>query len=440
MLPQEVIRTKRDKGRLTAEAIGDFIAGLLDGRVTEGQAGAFLMAVYFNEMDIEERAALTLAMRDSGDVLRWDDLGLDGPVIDKHSTGGVGDRTSLILAPVFAACGGYNPMISGRGLGHSGGTLDKLESIPGYQAKPDNATFRRVVKEVGCAIVGQTDAIAPADRRLYAIRDVTATVESLSLITASILSKKLAAGLEGLVMDVKFGSGAFMGTLDKARALAESLTQVAGQAGTPVISLLTDMNQVLGRSAGNAVEVHESLDLLCGRPVEPRFREVTIALTAEMLRLGKLAGSEEEARRKVEDALASGHAAEKFDAMVTALGGPADFCAQADKHLPAASIRREVHAPEAGIVTEVDTRAVGMAVVALGGGRTRAQDAIDPAVGLTGIAAPGEQVGPGAAPLAVIHANDEGRAAEAERRVIAAFRLGEAAPASGPLIAARLTS
>ena len=264
MLPQEVVRHKRDGRALTDEEIAYFVGGLTDGSITEGQAAAFAMAVFFRGMTRAELVALTRAMRDSGTVLDWSDADLPGPALDKHSTGGVGDKVSLMLAPIVAACGGAVPMISGRGLGHSGGTLDKMDAIAGYTTAPDNARFRRVVREVGCAIIGQTADLAPADRRLYAIRDVTATVESIPLITSSILSKKLAAGLTGLVQDVTFGSGAFMATVEDARALAESIVAVANGAGCRTTALLTDMNEVLGTTAGNAVEVREAIAYLVG--------------------------------------------------------------------------------------------------------------------------------------------------------------------------------
>src|ERR671916_1445793 len=286
MLPQEIIRVKRDGGALHADEIASFIEGLTSGRVSEGQAASFAMAVFFRGLSVEERVALTRAMTRSGEVLRWD---LPGPVLDKHSTGGVGDTVSLPLAPAVAACGGFVPMISGRGLGHTGGTLDKLDAIPGYASQPDIALFRRVTRDVGCAIIGQTADLAPADKRLYAIRDVTATVESIDLITASILSKKLAAGLQGLVMDVKFGSGAFMRDPSDARALAESLVLVANGAGLPTIALLTDMDQPLASSAGNALEVAYTADYLTGRRREKRFHQVTVELCTEMLVVGGLA-------------------------------------------------------------------------------------------------------------------------------------------------------
>ena len=338
MLPQEVVRAKRDGRALTDEEIAYFVGGLTDGTITEGQAAAFAMAVFFRGMTRAETVALTLAMRDSGTVLDWSDADLPGPALDKHSTGGVGDKVSLMLAPIVAACGGAVPMISGRGLGHSGGTLDKMDAIAGYTTAPDNALFRRVVREVGCAIIGQTGDLAPADRRLYAIRDVTATVESIPLITSSILSKKLAAGLAGLVMDVNVGSGAFMRTVEDARSLAESIVAVANGAGCRTTALLTDMNEVLGTTAGNAVEVREAIAYLVGEGGpggrEPRQHEVTMALSAELLVTGGLFATVAEARGACERALASGEAAERFARMVAALGGPADLLERADAYLP----------------------------------------------------------------------------------------------------------
>ncbi|TXM96760.1 thymidine phosphorylase [Methylobacterium sp. WL103] len=370
-LPQETIRRKRDGATLEPAEIADFIAGLTDGRVGEGQAAAFAMAVFFQGMSIAERVALTRAMTRSGSVLAWN---LSGPVLDKHSTGGIGDAVSLVLAPMVAACGGYVPMISGRGLGHTGGTLDKLASIPGYDATPDLDRFRRVVSEVGCAIIGQTADLAPADRRLYAIRDVTGTVESLDLITASILAKKLAAGLDGLVMDVKVGSGAFMAGIDAARALADSIVAVANGAGLRTVALITDMDAPLASAAGNGLEVAYAIDYLAGRR-EPRFHAVTLALAAEMLVAGGLATDLDAAATKLEASLASGRAAETFSRMVAALGGPADLMEHPTRHLPAAPVIREVRAE--GKVARVATRAIGLAVIGLGGGRGAGGDRAD---------------------------------------------------------------
>ncbi len=436
-LPQEIIRAKRDGGKLSADEIRFMVRGLTDGSVTEGQIAALAMAIFFQGMSMDERVALTLAMRDSGTVMRWPDM--PGPVLDKHSTGGVGDTISLMLAPAVAACGGYVPMISGRGLGHTGGTLDKLESIPGYKAQPDEALFRRVTREVGCAIIGQTADLAPADKRFYAIRDVTATVESIPLITASILSKKLAAGLQGLVMDVKFGSGAFMPTFEQARELAQSLATVATQAGLPTTALLTDMNEPLASAAGNAVEVRYAIGYLTGTRREPRLHGVNVALGAEMLLAGQLVTSVGEGRARMEEAIASGAAAERFARMVTALGGPADLLENPDKHLNPAHIIRTAPAPHAGYITAIDNRGLGLAVVALGGGRTRAADPVDHSVGLTKLAGLGARVEAGE-PLATVHARDENDAAAAGRAVTACYTIGDAPPSIGPLIAERISA
>ena len=328
MLPQEIIRAKRDGETLSAGEIGDFIAALTSGAVSEGQAAAFAMAIYFRGMSLDERVALTQAMTRSGTRIDWRDANLPGPILDKHSTGGVGDNVSLMLAPMLAACGAYVPMISGRGLGHTGGTLDKLDSIPGYASQPDLTLFKRVVRQAGCAIIGQTADLAPADRRLYAIRDVTATVESVALITASILSKKLAAGLQGLVMDVKTGSGAFMATLDGSRELATSIATVANDAGLPTVSLITDMNEPLASAAGNAVEIRNAVDYLTGARRDERLDRVTMALGAELLALSGLATNPDAGAAALRRTLETGAAAERFERMVAALGGPKDFISQ----------------------------------------------------------------------------------------------------------------
>ncbi|MGX1744194.1 thymidine phosphorylase [Bosea sp. NPDC055353] len=434
-LTQEIIAAKRDGAELSDADIRQLIAGLPDGSVSEGQAAAFAMAVYFNGMSERERVALTLAMRDSGTVLRWDDL--PGPALDKHSTGGVGDTVSLPLAAAVAACGGHVPMISGRGLGHTGGTLDKLDAVPGYVTQPGINLFRKVVREAGCAIIGQTADLAPADKRLYAIRDVTATVETIPLLVSSILSKKLAAGLHGLAMDVKFGSGAFLPDYGKAQALAQALVGVANGAGLPTNALLTDMSEPLASAAGNALEVAYALDHLTGRRREPRFHEVTVALAAEMLLLGKLAPDLDTARTKIEQAFASGAAAERFARMVVALGGPADLLEAPQKHLAAAPVVKPVYAETAGTVASVDTRAIGLAVVALGGGRVRPQDPIDHAVGVVALAGIGDDVGPDR-PLGIVHARNDAGYAAASERLRKAYRIGEGA-ARGPLVAERIT-
>jgi thymidine phosphorylase len=436
-LPQEIIRKKRDGGALSEAEIGFFVRGLTDGSISEGQVAAFAMAVFFRGMNMDERVVLTRSMAQSGRVVDWSAANLAGPVLDKHSTGGVGDKVSLMLAPLVAACGGCVPMISGRGLGHTGGTLDKLDSIPGYRTSPDLELFRNVVADAGCAIIGQTADLAPADRRLYAVRDVTATVESIPLITASILSKKLAAGLQGLVMDVKFGSGAFMVEVDKARELAESIATVATKGGLPTTALLTDMNQVLGRSAGNALEVREAIDWLTGRSRDSRLDEVTLALGTEMLVLGRLATDAADARRRLTAARDSGAAAERFQRMVAALGGPADLVAQPDKNLPRADIQRAVPAKSSGYVAGIDVRAVGLAVLALGGGRSRVEDRIDYSVGLTEMRGIGERVEAGE-PLATIHARSDADAAPAAAALADAVVIAETAPAPGPAVGRRI--
>ena len=434
-LPQETIRQKRDGEPLESKAIEAFVRGIADGSISEGQAAAFAMAVFFQGMSPPETVALTRAMANSGRVLGWS--GIDRPILDKHSTGGVGDKVSLVLAPVLAACGAAVPMISGRGLGHTGGTLDKLDSIPGYDTAPDIARFQRALKEAHCAIIGQTADLAPADGRLYAIRDVTGTVESIPLITASILSKKLAAGLDALVMDVKTGNGAFMAEAEEARRLAQSIVAVANGAGLVTSALVTDMNQVLGRSAGNALEVRESLDFLTGKARDPRLAEVTLALSAELLVLGGLAADRRAARDAAERALDSGQAAEAFERMSAALGGPKDLIARAAEHLPAAKVTRAVFPAGEGTVTTVDTRGIGLAVIGLGGGRTRADQAIDHSVGFSAIAAVGEQAAK-EKPLASVHARNETEAEVAAQAVRACFTVGSDAPPARPVVLERI--
>ncbi len=427
MLASEVIRRKRDGHALTTAQIQFAVDGITDGSLSDAQVGALAMAMFLRGMETDERVALTSAMTRSGEVLEWD---LGRPVLDKHSTGGVGDKVSLMLAPIVAACGGAVPMISGRGLGHTGGTLDKLDSVPGYDTKPDVARLQQVVDQVGCAIVGQTAEVAPADRRLYAIRDATGTVESLPLIVASILSKKLAAGLDALVMDVKFGSGAFLPGREQAEELARALVETAGGAGLPTVALLTDMDEVLGTTAGNAVEVREAIDYLTGAAREPRLHEVTIALAGALLEQGGV-GDEAAAVR----ALESGAAAERFAQMIAALGGPSDFVER--PALATAPVTRAATPDRPGTITRMDCRAVGLVVTGLGGNRRREDDVIDPAVGLTEIAPVGADVGPDR-PLAVVHAADEAAADEAMRALNAAVVVGDEAPPARPVIAERI--
>lgn len=438
MLPQEVIRRKRDGLELSAEEIAFVVRGIHDGSLSEGQVAAFAMAVFMRGMTVPERVALTLGLMRSGVQLDWKDLALPGPVIDKHSSGGVGDKVSLVLAPIVAACGGFVPMISGRGLGHTGGTLDKLGAISGYEAQPDIATFRKVVKEVGCAIIGQTDELAPADRRLYAVRDVTATVESIPLIVSSILSKKVAAGLGGLVMDVKCGSGAFCETEAMARDLAQSLVDVANRAGLPTVALVTDMDRVLGREVGNALEVSEAVAHLKGEGTrDSRLHEVTLALAGEMLLLAGLAPSIAAGRASAEAALADGRAADRFARMVAALGGPDDFLERPHDYLARAPVVRPCTAERSGFVAGMNAREIGIAVVALGGGRAHADDAIDPSVGLSEMIEVGVAVRPGS-PLCIVHAASAVGADEAITLVRNAIHIGDAPPAARPVVIERI--
>ena len=436
MLFTDVIRKKRDGGELSDEEIQFFVDGLANESLPAEQVSSLAMAVFLNSMSFDEAAKLTLAMADSGTVLDWDPELYSAPVVDKHSTGGVGDKVSFLLAPILAACGCYVPMISGRGLGHTGGTTDKAESIPGYNATPDLDTFREVVRDVGCAIIGQTPDLAPADRRFYSIRDVTGTVESVPLITASILSKKIAAGLQGLVMDVKVGSGAFMESLDKARELANSIIGTAGRAGLKTHAVITDMNEVLGRTAGNALEIEESIRFLRNEVREPRLNEVTIALCAQMLVVSGQATDRTEAVTRCEEAVGSGRAAEKFAAMVEGLGGPGDLLDNFQGHLPKAPFVRPVMAQ--GVVQGVNARAVGNAIIELGGGRREVGQALDLSVGFSDIAAIGMELDSNT-PLAVIHAASEDDAAMAEKNLLAAVSLGDEAPAERPVVYEILT-
>lgn len=439
MLPQEIIRKKRDGQALSPAEIHEFVSGIPTKTVGEGQIAAFCMAILLKKMDMTERVALTSAMARSGKVMDWSGEGLNGPVLDKHSTGGVGDKVSLMLAPIVAACGGYVPMLSGRGLGHTGGTLDKMDSIPGYVSQPDVALFKKVVKSAGCAIIGATLDLAPADRIMYAVRDVTGTVESLDLITASILSKKLAGGLDGLVMDVKFGTGAFMQDYNDAKALADSIVKVANGAGLPTVGLLTDMNQVLGRTAGNAVEVQEAVEYLQGKNIDPRLREVTDALTAELLVIGKLAPDIASAQKKIDDVMRNGKAAEHFAKMVVDLGGPADFVDNPGTHLKKTPMVEDFYPATKGRVTAVNARAVGIGIVEIGGGRALPGNAINHAVGLTNISAIGEEVGKGARPLATIHARNESDLQKMRVCLTAACTIGGVIPQENAILRERIS-
>jgi thymidine phosphorylase len=406
---QEIIRAKREGRTLDAAQIDAFVRGLSSRTWSEGQVAALAMAICLRGMTPAETVALTRAMTASGEVLDWSRERFDKPLLDKHSSGGVGDKVSLLLAPIVAACGALVPMVSGRALGHTVGTLDKLGALPGYQVTPSRRVLVRALRDAGCAIVGASARIAPADRRLYAIRDATGTVESLPLITASILAKKLAAGLQGLVMDVKAGNGAFCVNLDQARALATSLVAVAHGAGLPTTALVSDMNQVLGHSAGNALEVREALDVLGGGSRDPRLVELTLELSARLLQLGGVHAELAAARAQAQRALDSGAAAERFARMVAALGGPRDVFA--DSGLASAPCVRSVPCERDGELVAMDTRAIGLAVIALGGGRNVADATIDPRVGFDRIVPLGTAVRRGE-PMARVHAASD---ADAER-------------------------
>ena len=433
MSARAILATLRHRQPPTDAELRWMAQALADGGVSDAQAGAFAMGVCLNGLSDSGRVALTLAMRDSGRVLAWE---LDGPVLDKHSTGGVGDCVSLVLAPALAACGAYVPMISGRGLGHTGGTLDKLEAIPGVTTQLDEAALKKIVADVGCAIVGATGDIAPADRRLYAVRDVSSTVDSLDLITASILSKKLAAGLDGLVLDVKVGSGAFMKTLKDARALAEALAQTANAAGCRTTAVISDMSQPLVPSLGNALEVAEVMRVLTGEGRGP-IVEVSAALGGVLLANGGLAADVQGGADAIVAAIRDGRAAERFGKMLAALGGPVAFVENWQRFLPEATVIREVVAPEDGFVARIDGEALGMAVVALGGGRTIESDPIDSAVGLSGVVRLGDRVKKGQ-PLATVHASRPDQADAAAKAVLAAISLAASAPDTPDLILERI--
>lgn len=428
----EKIKLKQKITPGEARWFGQSLAGTA---ISDAQAGAFAMAVCMNGLDPRARVGLTQGMRDSGDVLSWD---LPGPVLDKHSTGGVGDPVSLLLAPALAELGAFVPMISGRGLGHTGGTLDKLEAIPGYVSEIGPSRLEHVVREVGAAIVGATGRVAPSDKRLYAIRDVSSTVASIDLITASILSKKLAAGLDGLVLDVKTGSGAFLGGEDEARALADSLVGVANGAGCKTEALLTDMSQPLADAAGNAVEIRAVMDCLTGQKPNPRLLEVTCALGGVLLATGGLASDTEDGFLRMRAVLESGAVAERFGRMVASLGGPSDFLESWRYRLPEASVLKEVYPIQAGYVHQINARVLGQVVVNLGGGRKVESDKIDPAVGVSQIVSVGAKVDP-KIPIAMVHAATEEHASEAAVTVRKAISIG-GTPVAAPQVVQGLIS
>jgi len=429
-----VIAKLRQKQVPSSAELAWFAQGLADGEVSDAQAGAFAMAVCLNGLPPAARSALTLAMRDSGDVLTWD---LPGPVVDKHSTGGVGDCVSLLLAPALAECGAYVPMISGRGLGHTGGTLDKLEAIPGLTTQVPQDQLSSIVGDVGCAIVGATARIAPADKRLYAVRDVTATVESLDLITASILSKKLAASPQALVLDVKIGSGAFMKTLEEARALATSLVETANAAGCPTQALITDMNQPLVPALGNALEVAEVVRALTGQAAGP-ILDITVALGGGLLVQAGLAENVADGEAQIAAVLADGRAADRFARMVAAQGGPIDFADTWATVLPEAPVIVEVTAESAGHIAAINGEALGLAVVRLGGGRMVESDRVDPAVGISDLVPLGAKLTRGDV-IARVHAAHMDAAQEATAALRAAVSIAPAAPELPPLVHERIT-
>jgi thymidine phosphorylase len=432
-LPQEAIRRKRDGETLRSEDLQALVRGMADGSLADAQVAALAMAVYFRGMTPAECAGLTLAMRDSGEIFDWRNESLPGPVLGKHSTGGIGDFVSLALGPMLAACGAWVPMITGRGLAHTGGTLDKLEAIPGYRSRPEPELVRRTLREAGVAIIGAGERIAPADQRLYAIRDVTATVDCIPLIVASILSKKLAEGLDALVLDVKTGNGAVMTDPNRGRELAARMIDTAAEAGLRASALLTDMSEPLARSAGNALEVHEALRMLRGEPADARLMEVTLSLGTEVMVLGGLAADANVARAELMKSLATGAAAERFARMVASLGGPVDFMERPDRYLAVAPVILDVPAPSEGFVTAIDTRALGLAVVALGGGRTSPGQAVNPAVGLDQLASLAQPIEAGV-PLARVHAANADAAQQAALAVTRAYVIGETPPGRPELI------
>lgn len=435
-LPQDIIRDKREKRSLTADQIQAFARGIADHTVSDAQIAAFGMAVYFNGMTARETASLTTSMRDSGTVVNWLDHGFDhsSPIVDKHSTGGVGDKVSFMLAAIMAAAGAYVPMIAGRGLGHTGGTIDKLESIPGYQTNLNQADFIRVTQSVGASIIGQTEKLAPADRRFYAVRDVTATVESIPLITASILSKKMAAGLNALVMDIKVGTGAFMESLPDAEALARTIIDTARAAGLPTAAVITDMNQVLGRSAGNAVEIGETIEFLTSpESADKRLKQVVFELAAVMLQQAGLTESLDKGRARADQLLTSGAAAEKFAQMVVAHGGPADLLQNPQTHLQVAPVETAVYASIPGYISAMNVRAIGQAIVAMKGGRSSPGEAIDLSVGLTNFAQIGDPVDDHH-PLCVLHTRSQDQADTISEKIRAAITVSPEKPTLTPVV------
>ena len=429
---KEFLRKKRDQEHLREDEIDAFIQGIQTGLVSDEQLAAFAMAVFLNGFDDEETVYLTRSMKNSGKVLNWSNT--EGPLVDKHSTGGVGDKASLILGPIVAACGCKVPMISGRSLGHTGGTLDKLESIPGYNTSPDIETFNKIVNQTGCCIIGQTKDMAPADKRLYAVRDITSTVESIPLITASILSKKLCSGIGGLTMDIKVGNGAFMSSIDDAQQLGEMILKVARMDGIKAGGLITDMNQPLGKTVGNALEVIESIEFLIGIDQEPRLYEVTIELAAHMLEIAGVTDNRKKALKKAQTALDSGQAAEKFSEMVRLCGGPKDLVKNYRKILPTAQVIEPIICPKNGYLSSIDTRRVGELLITLGGGRKQSSEKLDFSVGFSDVKSLGEKVGNGE-PLAFVHAANKEIAEQVKQEYLSQLTISpNSSPPFSPII------
>ena len=405
MIPQEIIRKKRDKISLSEDEVKLFVNGLTDNSFSDAQIAAMSMAIFQNGMTAEETVWMTHAMKNSGDTLEWQDIIDSDLVCDKHSTGGVGDKTSLLLAPILAACDLFIPMISGRGLGHTGGTLDKFDSIPGYNTKPDIDVFRQVVKDVGCAIIGQTSNLAPADKKLYSIRDIVGTVESLPLITSSILSKKIASGLKTLVLDVKVGNGSFNSTLEIAQNLARSLVNVAKGAGLECEAILTDMNQVLGRSAGHSLEVIECIEYLTSSKRDSKLETITNELASSILMMIKNI-SKEESLKQINTVLANGKAAEKFERMINALGGSNSFLSTYKKELSNNTFIQDIYLEKQGWIKEIKTRDLGLLLIELGGGRKQVDDKINYHVGYDNVLGIGECVD-SSTPVIKVYANSK---------------------------------
>jgi len=432
MIPQEIIRKKRDKQVLSKEEISQFVKGLTDGTFSEAQIAAMSMAIFSNGMIPEETVYLTEAMTQSGDIISWGDIIDSKLVCDKHSTGGVGDKTSIVLAPILAACGLYVPMISGRGLGHTGGTLDKFDSIPGYETQPDLETFKRVVKDVGCAIIGQTSNLAPADKKLYSIRDVVGTVESLPLITSSILSKKIASGLQSLVLDVKVGNGSFNSNIDIARDLSRSLVNVAKGAGLKCEAILTDMNQILGKSAGHTLEMLECIKFIKNENKDPRLEKITYELITSLLMMVHEI-SKHEAVKKINEVISNGLAAEKFEMMVTALGGPSNILSSYEKDLKINAIKNDIFIEEKGWVERIETRQLGLILIELGGGRKQVTDKINFSVGYENVASVGEKIDP-SKPILTLYSQTKEDYENVRKKICESFIVTENEPKKIPEI------